>query len=304
VRWRKLGRVYCADGFAGWAQSHAFLPTVLPLDEETIRVYAAFVDRERIGRVGYVDVAAADPLHIVRVSQRPALDIGVPGAFDDNGVTPMTVVSDGDALRLYYTGWQLGARVRYFLFTGLALSHDGGETFVRHLEVPILDRGPGELMTRTAACVRRSESGWRLWYVGGEGWITDEGKQLPSYNIRYLESPDGIAWARSGRVVVDVDSDEEFGLGRPFVVGGEGGYRMWYSRRLRAKGYRLGYAESPDGVSWTRLDERIGIDVSESGWDSEMICYPSVLETGYGTYLFYNGNNYGETGFGVALADD
>jgi hypothetical protein len=303
VRWRKLGRVYSANGFADWAQSHAFLPTVLPLDEETIRVYAAFVDRARIGSVGYVDVAAADPLRVLRVSQRPVFDIGAPGAFDDNGVTPMTVVPDGDTLRLYYTGWQLGIRVRYFMFTGLAVSQDGGETFVRLLEVPILDRGPGELMTRTAACVRRTESGWRLWYVGGDRWITDEGKQLPSYNIRHLESPDGVRWARSGRVVIDVAGDE-FGLGRPFVLTGEDGYRMWYSRRLRRVGYRLGYAESPDGLSWTRLDERVGIEVSESGWDSEMICYPSVLETRYGTYLFYNGNNYGETGFGVAVADD
>jgi hypothetical protein len=303
VRWRKLGRVYSANGFADWAQSHAYLPTVLPLDEETIRVYAAFVDRDRIGRVGYVDIAAADPLRVLRVSERPVLDIGAPGAFDDNGVTPMTVVPDGDALRLYYTGWQLGVRVRYFLFTGLAVSQDGGETFVRLLEVPILDRGPGELMLRSAACVRRAGSGWRLWYVGGDRWITDEGKPLPSYSIRHLESPDGVGWERCGRVVMDVAGDE-FGLGRPFVLTGEDGYRMWYSRRLRRVGYRLGYAESPDGLAWTRLDERVGIDVSESGWDSEMICYPSVLETRYGTYLFYNGNNYGETGFGVAVADD
>jgi hypothetical protein len=303
VHWRKLGRVYLADGFADWAQSHASVPTVLLLDAETIRVYAAFEDRERIGRVGYVDVAAADPLRVLQVSQQPVLDIGAPGAFDDNGVMPMTVVPHSDTLRLYYTGWQLGTRVRYFLFTGLALSHDAGETFVRHLDVPVLDRGPGELMVRSAACVRRAERGWQLWYVGGERWITDEGKQLPSYNIRYLESSDGIGWARSGQVVVDLDSDEEFGLGRPFVLVDENGYRMWYSRRLRRVGYRLGYAESVNGISWTRLDDHVGIDLSENGWDSEMICYPAVIETSYGTYLFYNGNNYGETGFGVAVRD-
>jgi hypothetical protein len=75
---------------------------------------------------------------------------------------------------------------------------------------------------------------------------------------------------------------------------------MWYSIRTRSKGYRLGYAESADGRSWTRKDDEAGLDVSESGWDSEMICFACVQPTPYGTYMFYNGNNYGETGFGVA----
>jgi hypothetical protein len=303
MRWRKLGHVYSADGFADWAQSQVGPPNALALDEERIRVYLAFVDRDGIGRVGFVDVATAHPLRVLRVSQRPVLDIGAPGAFDDNGVTPTTVVPDGDTLRLYYTGWQLGTRVRYFLFTGLAVSHDGGETFVRHLEVPVLDRGPGELILRSSDFVRRAEKGWQMWYAAGDGWIIDAEKQRPSSKIRHLESPNGVNWARSGRVVVDVAGDE-FGLTRPFVLVGENGYRMWYSRRLRGVGYRLGYAESRDGLSWTRLDDQVGINVSESGWDSEMICYPSLLETRYGTYLFYNGNNYGETGFGVAVRDD
>jgi hypothetical protein len=303
VRWRKLGCVYRPDGFADWAQSHLGPATPFALDDETIRVYAAFVDRERVGRVGYVDLAASDPMIVRDVSEGPALDIGPPGAFDDNGATPMTVIPDGEMLRLYYTGWQLGVRVRYFMFTGLAMSDDGGKTFVRHSDVPVLDRGPGEIFVRTAACVRLGDANWKMWYVGGDTWIKDQGKQLPSYNIRFLESPDGIHWARTGRVVIDITGDE-FGLGRPYVISEGSRYRMWYSRRLRRLGYRLGYAESTDGVSWERLDDQVGLDVSEGGWDSEMICYPSVVETRYGTYLFYNGNGYGETGFGVAVLED
>ena len=42
------------------------------------------------------------------------------------------------------------------------------------------------------------------------------------------------------------------------------------------------------------------IDVSPTGWDAEMICYPAVINVKGKTYLFYNGNNNGETGFGVA----
>jgi hypothetical protein len=99
-------------------------------------------------------------------------------------------------------------------------------------------------------------------------------------------------------------SDDEFGFGRPFVLDTGGLLRMWYSVRTFSKGYRIGYAESADGLHWDRQDERAGIDVSADGWDSQMICFPCIQTTSHGTYLFYNGNDYGETGFGVAIAEN
>lgn len=75
---------------------------------------------------------------------------------------------------------------------------------------------------------------------------------------------------------------------------------MFYSVRYVDKLYRLGYAESKDGVNWIRKDNEIGIDVSADGWDSEMICYPAVVKTNNKTFLFYNGNNNGASGFGYA----
>jgi hypothetical protein len=51
---------------------------------------------------------------------------------------------------------------------------------------------------------------------------------------------------------------------------------------------------------WERHDEEVGIDVSPDGWDAEMIAYGSVVQSGESTYLFYNGNERGRTGFGFA----
>ena len=76
---------------------------------------------------------------------------------------------------------------------------------------------------------------------------------------------------------------------------------MWYSIRFVEKLYRIGYAESLDGINWERKDSLVGIDVSENGWDSEMICYPSIIDVNHNRYLFYNGNNNGRNGFGYAL---
>jgi hypothetical protein len=296
--WQKLGHVYVAQGEQAWAVSHAFIPTAYMIDEDRIRVYVAFLDRERIGRLGFVDVEARDPRRVLRVSAEPALDRGRDGTFDDNGVTPVCVLEHASRLYLYYVGWQLGVRVRYYLFVGLAVSTDGGEQFTRYSEVPILDRSDGELFVRTAAHVLKDRERWRMWYIAGDSWTDVAGRQVPTYNMRYLDSRAPEEWRRTGAVCLDFAHDDEF------VLKEDGLFKMWYSIRTRSKGYRLGYAESRDGRNWTRKDAEVGIDVSASGWDSEMICFACVQRTRYGTYMFYNGNNYGETGFGVALWQD
>jgi hypothetical protein len=80
---------------------------------------------------------------------------------------------------------------------------------------------------------------------------------------------------------------------------------MWYSYRGSENNpnYRIGYAESSNAINWIRKDESAGIDVSLTGWDSEMICYPFILDFQNIRYLFYNGNGYGRTGFGIAILE-
>lgn len=299
--WKKLGLIYVANGKQDWATSHAYIPTSLMLDEERIRVYVAFLDSHKVGRIGFVDIDASNPLHILKISNQPVLDIGQAGAFDDNGVTPICILKYLDKLYLYYVGWQLGVKVRYYLFMGLAISEDGGDSFQRYWRVPILERSNEELFVRTAAHVHFKDNKWKMWYIAGDRWIDVHGKQVPTYNMRYLESSDGIHWGKQGIVCLELANNDEYGFGRPFVIEEGGLYKMWYSIRTIGKGYRMGYAESLDGKNWMRKDDELGIDVSASGWDSQTISMACIQKTKYGTYMFYNGNNYGETGFGVAV---
>ena len=101
---------------------------------------------------------------------------------------------------------------------------------------------------------------------------------------------------------IDIAGDE-YRVGRPFVFKRDGLYRMFYCAGTAERGYRLTYAESVDGIDWVRKHHEAGIDVSPSGWDSEMQAYPSVLQFRDKTYMFYNGNNYGEQGFGYAVLE-
>jgi predicted GH43/DUF377 family glycosyl hydrolase len=300
MEWQKKGRIYVPDGSMWWAKKYAFPPTPHFLNDEVLRLYVAFCDENTVGRIGYVDVLAANPSEIVKVSTEPVLDIGRPGAFDENGILPTSIVPVDDELYLYYVGYQLGMKVRYYQFEGLAISKDGGETFQRRLKVPVTDRSDAEMLNRTSAFVRRRNGIFEMWYVGGSEWTTVGDKALPTYNIRYLTSDDGINWGPEGKVCIDYQNDDEHAFGKPFIIEDGNLHRMFYSVRTRSKGYRLGYAESTDGLSWERKDDEVGIDVSESGWDSEMIAYSSIVRHQDKVYMFYNGNNLGASGFGYA----
>lgn len=305
VTWRKLGKVYSASGSSSWAYSHAYCPTPwLSGENDRIRVFCAFLDRDKVGRCGWVDVDAKNPLHVLGVSERPALDVGVAGAFDEHGVTPLSVVELPDGkLRLYYAGWQRGVGVRYFLFVGVAESQNGGTSFTRASEVPVLDRSDGELCFRTGCFVQRDSGTWHMWYAAGSDWYLAGSTALPRYDLRYVSSPDGLEWPHQGEVCL-VPLASELGFGRPYVLREGDWYRMWYSRRALSGSYQLGYAESRDGLAWQRRDADAGIDLGEPGtWDSEMLGLSSIVVTPNATYLLYNGNGYGATGFGIALAE-
>lgn len=264
-----------------------------------LRIYCGFRADANVSRIGYVDVSAGNPKEVIGVSAAPVLDIGLPGTFDDNGVLPASILCHENKLYLYYGGFMLGVKVPYFLFSGLAVSDDAGMTFTRYWQTPIVDRSDEGLFFRTASFVMKEEGIWKMWYIAGSRWLEHNGKQLPQYTMKYMESPDGVTWDRQGHACFHLQGDEH-GFGRPWVVRGKAGYKMYYSVRSLSKGYRLGYATSPDGKEWTRRDHALGLEVSDEGWDSQALCYSAVISYGDKKYLFYNGNNYGETGFGYA----
>ena len=303
MQWNKLGVVWKPDGTLAWAKSHGMLPTPIQISDDVIRVFITCLDEHGRGRPGYVDVSASNPTHVLKASTKPLLDIGEPGTFDDNGLVVTSVIeTQPGTLYMYYAGFEICTHIRYRILTGLAISRDGGETFERHSKAPILDRSDSELYFRCGPFARYDGT-FKLWYVAGSSW-TDlgTGKAMPVYDLRYQTSKDGIHWQPEGQLSMAITGSDEHGFGRPWVVQrGPRDYQLFYSIRRRSLGaYRLGYAESEDGVNWTRKDAEMGLDVSESGFDSHAIMYSSVVSVAGKTYCFYNGNDFGLDGIAVA----
>ncbi len=279
------------------------IPTPILLNKSTVRVFVTFCDAAGIGRPGYVDVSAKDPLKVLGVSQQPLLDLGRPGTFDENGLLTCSVTDLGDGkMYMYYVGFELGTKIRYRLLTGLAISEDRGMTFRRHSPVPVLERTATELYFRCGPYCRTGPQCFRLWYVAGSEWTDLDGKSMPVYDIRYAESKDGIHWPDEGEIQIAITEPDEHGFGRPCVIPKPGsGFRMFYSVRRRSFGsYRLGYAESDDGHVWRRMDNALNLNVTPGSFDSSAIMYAAPLEINGKLYVFYNGNDFGRDGFAVA----
>ncbi|VVC76475.1 hypothetical protein AQUSIP_17880 [Aquicella siphonis] len=280
------------------------IPTPEIIDHK-IRIYLSCCDENGVGRTGYIIVSAENPKEILEIGESPLVDVGMPGSFDDNGAICTSIVTlSNETKYLYYVGFELCTKIRYRLLTGLAVSDNNGLSFRKFKSTPVLERSNSELFFRCGPCVLQDEGKFKCWYVAGREWLQLENKMVPKYSIHYLESIDGIAWGDCGFECLPISRENEYGFGRPYVIKRDGIFKMFYSIRIKGKGYRLGYAESLDGTHWQRKDDELNLDVSSYGWDSEMICYSSVIDYENKTYLFYNGNDFGRTGLGYALLGD
>ncbi len=310
MRWEKRGRIFVPDGTRPWMRTHASLPVVEQLDAKTLRVFFACRDDENRSRIASIDLAASDPLRVLGTAPEPLLPLGQRGTFDDNGMMPSCIVSYGSIKFMYYMGWNPQVTVSYRMSIGLAVSEDGGETYRRYSPGPLLDRDRDEPFFNSGPCVLREGPRWRMWYVSCTGWDDVHGHPEPLYNVKYAESEDGIRWQRTGIVCIDYDRSTQ-AIGRPWVVRLGDCYGMWFSyrglvgyRTDPATSYRVGYAESHDGLHWDRKPDPQGLERSEGGWDSLMLGYTNVLYIRRRLHCFYNGDGFGRSGFGYAVAVD
>lgn len=299
--WKKKGLLITPQKNIWWQKSHIMLPTVEKIDGDLHRVYFSGRDEKNVSIIGSVDIAVkAGEISIVSINNDPILTPGNLGTFDDNGVTPSCIIDDQENKYLYYIGWNSGSTTRMGLIAGLAISNDKGKTFKRNSNSPLLERTNEEPYSiLTAPFVIKDENIWRLYYVSCEGWLN---RDLPIYNIKYAESNDGINWKRDGHVCINFKSKNETALARPCVLKEDGIYKMWFSYKDPRIGYRIGYAESVDAKNWDRQDDNGNcLDVSENGWDSEMVEYSFVFNHKGIKYMLYNGNGYGIEGAGYAI---
>ncbi|WPO46851.1 hypothetical protein [Pseudomonas sp. S1Bt23] len=314
-RWKKLGKVFDPKDLvhANWMHEFAQSPSVL-VSDTYVRVYfcsrpAPDRDGQYLSYIAYIDLDRSNLRNILRVCEQPVLELGTYGTFDEFGTYPVSVIRDGDEIRAYYAGWTRCESVPFNAAIGVAISRDGGETFQRLGDGPVLPYSPDEPFLLGSPRIRKFNGRWQLWYVAGKEWRMTDGKPEPLYKIRMATSDNGIDWVKLGQDLIADTLGEHECQACPDVVLHNGRYHMFFSYRDirnykgREGGYRIGYASSPDMIEWQRDDKQVDIPLSETGWDSEMINYPHVFTLDGATYMLYQGNEMGRAGFGLAVLE-
>ncbi|MBI4695825.1 MAG: hypothetical protein HY749_17605 [Gammaproteobacteria bacterium] len=301
--WQKLGLVFSPSGH-GWMRSHAQNPFPESLGHGKYRVHFAARDAQNRARGGWFDFDIRDPGRVLAVSAEPTLELGDLGAFDDCGVMPNSIVQRDGRRFMYYTGWSKAVEVPFSFHIGLAVSDDGGLSYVRASRAPVLGRNHHDPFITGAPYVLVEGDMFKMWYISATKWERESEAAKPKhyYTVKYAESHDGVTWTCSDHLCLDYRPDE-YAIARPVVRRDAAGYEMWFTYRGGADTYRVGTASSRDGVHWVRADEPLGVDVSADGWDQEMICYAHPLVWAGRHYALYNGNAYGATGIGLAILE-
>ncbi len=312
-KWKKLGRVFDPRDHQGlpWLDEFAQAPSTLIFDD-FVRVYfSCRPPRDENGQFvsysAFVDLDRKNLFNIVNLAKQPILTLGKKGCFDEFGTYPVSVIRVGDEIWAYYAGWTRGVSVPFIVDLGLAKSTDGGETFQRPGDGPILPFTPEEPFTISSPKIRRFNDKYYLFYVAGNSWFKIDGRSEISHRIRVASSDDGINWTRHNRDLIENVWDEQESQASPDVFYANGKYHMffcgWVPKNFReTKARKIGYASSTDLLNWQRDDSKAGIDISvePDTFDNEMLAYPHVFQLDGKTYMFYLGNAVGRYGFGLA----
>jgi predicted GH43/DUF377 family glycosyl hydrolase len=314
-KWKKLGKVFDPKDLANqnWMHEFAQSPSVL-IEDNYVRVYfcsrpAPGPDGQYLSYISFIDLDRSNLLNILRVCEQPVMSLGNYGSFDEFGTYPVSVIRDGKEIRAYYAGWTRCESVPFNAAIGLAISHDDGESFQRLGNGPVLSYSLDEPFLLGSPRVRKFGACWQLWYVAGKEWLMVDDKPEPVYKIRMAISENGIDWVKHGHDLIENKLGIHECQACPDVTYRHGFYHMFFSYRdirnykSREGGYRIGYASSPDMYNWRREDDLIDLRLSETGWDSEMINYPHLFDLNDQTYMLYQGNGMGRTGFGLAVLE-
>lgn len=314
-KWRKQGLIFDPTLYQDrpdWIVNFAQAPNVIIFDD-FVRVFfccrpAPDENNQFVSYCAFVDLDRKDLFKVVNISKQPVLSLGGPGSFDEFGTYPVSVIRDGADILAIYGGWSRCESVPFNISLGLARSKDDGVSFQKYGVGPVLSHSPDEPFIITSPKIRRYGDIWYLAYTAGRRWILgDDSRPEIIYKLRIATSTDGINWSKLNKDIVESKLGEDEAQACPDIIFANGKYHMFFCYRHgldfrdnKNRSYRIGYASSSDLLSWQRDDSMVDIDISEEGWDSEMVAYPTVFELDGNVYMLYAGNGVGKTGFGLA----
>lgn len=308
MAWVDYGTIFLSENKLSWAISHAYVPTAFSLGDY-IRVFVAFWDQHQHGRLGYIDVSSHNPLDVVGYSERPLIEDSLSGQFDQDGMTPLCVAKINHGVRLYYAGWQVDddPNIRYRLFIGALHGDFAANNFKKISSKPLIGPRSKDEHIRTGAFILPTPTGYHCWLATQKGMHGNNKKAVPSYDLEYLWSKDGLNWP---------DAQQTVFVHQPGKVTGYGRSAIWLNNSQMFEGLfpvrnwdgsytDILYSTSEDGVKWAPLSRDGMAFCAEMTCDGQKsVSFPSIIHQDGRKLMFYNGNDFGREGLRLAIWTD
>jgi hypothetical protein len=151
---------------------------------------------------------------------------------------------------------------------------------------------------------------YHIWYAGHDSVYC---------RIGYASSDDGITWIKyddpattnppysQSDTVMDVGAPDTWDsrwIFAPKVLIKDSTYHMWYAG-FNGTNVRIGYATSPDGITWMKYEGNPVFDLGTSGnWDDSHISSPCIIYDGGTYHMWYEGGNGSNVQIGYATSTD
>ena len=296
-KWEKLGPLIKPTEDIKWMVSHIGASFAVKREDNLFDLYITGRNKDNISSIGKGILEVGSNPKIVSIEKEPILTKGKLGTFDENGVSYPSIVKTKNSIYLYYTGWMPTVNTPFQNQLGLAIINDGKVR--RFSRAPLLERDKNDFLSIGSVYVAKNQTKWEMWYTSFLKWeMLKKHKVKHYYLIKYASSTDGINWIRKNKIAIPFKNSSEYAISRPTIFQHNNFYHMFFC--ARGDQYKLGYAFSEDGKNWKRDDSNVGIILSKNGWDSEEMCYPHVFKKADHLFLLYSGNNYGNSGLGIA----
>lgn len=298
--WKKLGQLYDCKSIDKYLLSHSSNPLAIHLDGDSFRVFFSGRDKENKSSVGYVDIDVRKQI-VLDICHKTIMRYGGKESFYSHGISIGNVYHVKDNSYIQFMAWQMRAGEHWKGNLGRLKVNDDFDELELDLQDIYIGCDNEDPISLSYSWVMQDDDIYKMWYGSTIDWSSENGDMI--HVIKYATSDDGENWQKQG-LAIPYEIGVAQAFSRPTVIRDGQGYHMWFSYRSGdGTKYRIGYASSLDGVVWNRKSD-LCLDVSENGWDSEMVCYPFVFDHKGERYMLYNGNDYGKTGFGLAVLEN
>ncbi len=185
---------------------------------------------------------------------------------------------------------------------GAVLSASNPVSWTKYASNPVINLGAGGSFDSSHAYVFSvilDGSTYKMWYDGNDGI---------NNRVGYATSSDGITWTKSASSpVLNLGTSgawDDVHVSHPSVILDGSTYKMWYAG-YDGSLWKIGYATSSDGISWTKSVSNPVLSVEAGGtWDDAAIFTPRVIIDGSTYKMWYAGYDGLTWRIGYATSSD